>query len=76
MRSSGFHKEVRRHNELLRRRPSWQELFDYRSELESASRRYRNSLTPHDEASAVVEDNLDEAEEEAEDEANTASGRV
>jgi len=56
MRSSGFHKEVRRHNELLRQRPSWQALFDYRTELEGASRRYRSSLTPHDEALAAVDD--------------------
>jgi len=56
MRSSGFHKEVRRHNELLRQRPSWQELFDYRTELEGASRRYRGSLTPHDEVLAAVDD--------------------
>jgi len=59
MRSTGFHEEVRRHNELLRRRPSWQALFDYRTELEQASRRYRRSLTPHDEAPPAADDDDD-----------------
>jgi len=59
MRSSGFHEEVRRHNELLRRRPSWQALLDYRTELEGASRRYRTSLTPHDEVVAAAVDDDD-----------------
>jgi len=59
MRSSGFHKEVRRQNELLRQRPSWQALLEYRTELEGASRRYRTSLTPHDELVAAVDDEGD-----------------
>ena len=61
MRSSGFHEEVHRHNELLRRRPSWQALLDYRTELEGASMRYRTSLTPHDEvvAATAVDDDDD-----------------
>jgi len=56
MRSSGFHEEVRRHNELLRQRPSWQALLDYRMELERASSRHRSSLSPHDEVVAAVDD--------------------
>ena len=60
MRSSGFHEEVRRHNELLRRRPSWQAMLDYRTELERASSRYRRSLTPHDEALPAANDDDDE----------------
>jgi len=60
MRSSCFHKEVRRHNELLRQKPSWQALLDYRTELEGASRRYRTSLTTHDENEVVA--TLDEGD--------------
>jgi len=60
MRSPGFHEEVRRHNELLRQRPSWQQLFDYRTELEGASRQYRSSLTPHDEVTTAADDRDDD----------------
>jgi hypothetical protein len=41
MRSSEFHREARRNNELMKNRSSWQRLLDYRHELEIASHQFQ-----------------------------------
>lgn len=55
MRSSGFHREVRRNNDLLRNRDSWQAMLDYRVELERAgSHNFTSTLSRSSGSSAAV----------------------
>jgi hypothetical protein len=45
MRSSQFHREIHRNNELLKHKNSWQALLDYRSDLESASINFLRTMS-------------------------------